>query len=89
MIRTFIVAAIATGLAVSGASAMTVYNADKGKETFVYTPKGGKPHHITLSGNHHRSISCRDGGTLVLGKSTATCTAKTARVWIRNGKFVI
>ncbi len=89
IIRTLIATAAATGFLATAASAMTVVNADKVIEYFVYTPKGGKAQHLALKPHHYKTLSCRSGGELALGKATQACTASTSKIWIKSGKFVI
>ncbi len=87
IVRTLIAAGLAAGLAVTAANAMTVVNSDKTGHEFSFTPKNGKLHRYTLAGHHHRTIDCRSGGTVALGKSVQSCDAKTARIFIKSGKF--
>lgn len=87
IIRTLIAAALATGLATAAANAMTVINSDKSGHEFSFTPKNGKLHRYSLAGHHHRSIDCRSGGTVTMGKLAQSCDAKTARIFIKAGKF--
>lgn len=89
IIRTLIAAAAAAGFLATAASAMTVVNADKATEYFVFTPKGGKAHHLVLKPNRHMTLSCRHGGELTLGKQSQSCTANTSKIWIKSGKFVM
>jgi len=87
--RIFLATALAGGLMVSAANAVTVINTDKTPRLVEFTPKGGHMHRYTLAAHQHRSIDCKYGGTLSLGKSSQTCDAKTAKISIRHGKFVI
>lgn len=89
IIRSLLAAGVAAGLMVSAANAVTIVNTDKTRETFVYVPKGGKAHHYSLAANHHIKLACSSGGTLMLGKSTEACTAKTTEIKIKSGKFVM
>jgi hypothetical protein len=88
IIRSLIAAGFSTGLMVSAASAVTVVNTDKMKASLVYTPKGGKAHHYTLAANRHLKFACKSGGTLMLGKSSEPCTAKTGKITIKAGKLI-
>jgi hypothetical protein len=81
-------AALAALIAVPAANALTVVNADKATETITFSPKHGKHQHIALKRNHRVSLNCARGCELSLGKHKAMFTGKTARVWIRHGKFV-
>lgn len=87
MITRFLVAAaMAAGLMVSAANAVTVTNMAPTKVSFVYTPTGGKAHHYTLAANRHMNLACKDGGTLTIGKSNETCTAKTSKIMLKASK---
>ena len=79
-------AAMAAGLMVSAANAVTVTNMAPTKASFVYTPTGGKAHHYTLAANHHVNLACKDGGTLRIGKSNETCTSKTEMINLKASK---
>lgn len=87
--RILIASSLAAGLMVTAANAVTVTNMDKTTRTVIFTPTGGKAHNYTLAASHHRSFDCSKGGTLMLGKASATCDAKTAKVTIRSGKLVM
>jgi len=87
--RILLATALAGGLMVSAANALTVVNTDKSPRQVEFTPKGGHMHRYTLAAHHQRSIDCKNGGTLALGKSSQSCDAKTAKISIRHGKFVI
>ena len=84
--RYFVAAAMAAGLMVSAANAMTVTNTEPKKANFVYTPTGGKAHHYSLAANHHVNLACKNGGTLTIGKSNETCTAKTEKIMLKASK---
>lgn len=86
MTRYLVAAAMAAGLMVSAANAVTVTNMAPTKASFVYTPTGGKSHHYTLAASHHVNLSCKDGGTLTIGKSNETCTAKTDKIMLKASK---
>jgi hypothetical protein len=86
-IRALMAGALALAFIVPAANAMTVYNTDKTAHTVIFTPAKGKPQHIALKAHAHRTLSCSAGGTLAMGKISETCTAKTAKVMIKNGKF--
>ena len=86
MTRYLVAAAMAAGLMVSAANAVTVTNMEPAKANFVYTPKGGKAHHYTLAASHHVNLACKDGGTLSIGKSNETCTAKTEKIMLKASK---
>ena len=86
MTRYLVAAVMATGLIVSAANAVTVTNMAPTKANFVYTPTGGKAHHYTLAANHKVNIACKDGGTLSIGKSNETCTAKTEKIMLKASK---
>ena len=86
IIRTLSAAAMAAGLMVSAANAVTVTNMEPAKANFVYTPKGGKAHHYSLAANRHMNLACKDGGTLTIGKSNETCTAKTDKIMLKASK---
>jgi hypothetical protein len=89
IIRTLIASAAAAGFLATAASAMTVVNADKATEYFVFTPKHGKVQHMALKLNRHVTLSCRHGGEITMGKQSQACTASTSKIWIKSGKFVI
>ena len=80
---------IATALMISAASAMTVVNTDTSLHKIMFVPKHGHAHHYSLAAGHHRSIDCKSGGMLTLGKDSQSCDAKTAKVTIKGGKFVM
>lgn len=86
MTRYLVAAAMAAGLMVSAANAVTVTNMEPAKANFVYTPKGGKAHHYTLAANHKVNIACKDGGTLSIGKSNETCASKTEKIMLKASK---
>jgi predicted porin len=87
MIRTLIAAAAALGIAASAAGAVTVANMDKTTAHFTYQPAKGKVEHLSLRASHHKVLSCKNGGTLTIGTSSTTCTAKTGTITIKGGKF--
>lgn len=87
--RILIATGLATGLFVSAANAVTVTNLDKNSQSVTFTPKGGHAHHYNIAAHRDRSIDCKSGGELSLGKLTRTCDAKTARISIKNGKFAM
>jgi hypothetical protein len=86
MTRYLAAVAMAAGLMVSAANAVTVTNMAPTKANFVYTPAGGKAHHYTLAANHHVNLACKDGGTLTIGKSNEACTAKTSKIMLKASK---
>ena len=86
IMRSIAAATMAAGLMMSAANAMTVTNTEHAKASFVYTPIGGKAHHYTLAANHHLNLACKDGGTLTIGKSNGTCTAKTDKIMLKASK---
>ena len=88
MIRMLAVVAAAT-LAAGAANATTVTNMDKSTASITYMPKHGKAMHFALKPHHYRTIACKDGGRLMFGKSTASCSAKTAKITVTGGKLVI
>lgn len=88
MITRFLAATgVAAALMVSAASAMTVVNGDGSAHKIVFTPRHGHAHHYSVAAHHHRSIDCKSGGTLMLGKLSQSCDAKTAKITIKAGKF--
>ena len=89
IVRSLLAAAISIGLLATAANAVTVTNTDKTTHHLIYTPKGGKAEHVALAANHHRVFACKTGGTIALGKSTESCSAKTAKITIKAGKLVI
>jgi hypothetical protein len=89
MIRILIAAAVATGIAASAASAAVITNTDKAPASITFTPKHGKAMHFTLRHNHFRTLACKTGGTVMLGKDSQSCSAKTAKIVIKGGKLVI
>ncbi len=88
IIRTLLATVVVAALAVPAANAMTVVNADKSAEAFWFTPKHGKSQHVSLRSNHFITLDCKSGGTLKLSGNHETCSAKTARIWIKKGKFL-
>jgi hypothetical protein len=86
IIRTLAAAGMAAGLMVSAANAVTVTNMAPTKANFVYTPAGGKAHHYALAANRHINLACKNGGTLTIGKSNETCTAKTENIMLKASK---
>ncbi len=89
IIRLLTAAALSAGLLASGAQAATVINSDKTSHEVTIMPHKGKVHRVAILGQHHRSLDCADGATLKLGTTTASCTAKTGKIYIRSGKFVL
>jgi hypothetical protein len=89
MIRILLAAAVATGLAASAASAAVITNADTASAAITFTPKHGKAMHFTLKPHHYRTLACKSGGTVTLGKNSLSCSAKTAKIQIKGGKLVI
>lgn len=87
--RILIAGAIAAALLVPAANAATLVNTDSAAHKIVFTPKGGKAHSYTLAAHHHRAIDCKAGGTVTIGKASASCDAKTAKLLIKGGKFVM
>lgn len=81
-------AALAAFVAVPAANALTVYNTDKATRTVTYMPKHGKLRHVALRRNHWTRFDCAKGCELALGKHKAMFGAKTAKVWIKSGRFV-
>ncbi len=92
MTRYLIAAAMAAGLMVSVANAVTVTNMAPTKASFVYTPAGGKAHHYTLAANHHVNLACKDGGTLTIGKIQRNLHGETDKIMLKaskgNGKLL-
>lgn len=87
--RILLASAVATALLVPAANAATVVNTDSMAHKVVFTPKGGKAHSYTLAAHHHRSLDCKAGGTVTIGKASTACDAKTAKLMIKGGKFVM
>jgi opacity protein-like surface antigen len=87
--RMLLAGAVAAALLVPAANAATVVNTDSAAHKIVFTPKGGKAHSYTLAAHHHRSLDCKAGGTVAIGKDSTSCDAKTAKVLIKGGKFVM
>jgi uncharacterized membrane protein len=87
--RILIAGAVAAALFVPAANATTVVNTDSAAHKIVFTPKGGKAHSYTLAAHHQRSIDCKAGGTVMTGKATVSCDAKTAKLRIKGGKFTM
>lgn len=87
--RVFIATGLAAGLMVSAANAVTVSNMDKTAQRLVFTPKGGHAYHYTLSAHHNRTIDCKGGGTVALGKDIQSCDARTAKIAIKGGKLLM
>ena len=67
----------------------SVFNADKKLVRFTFAPTKGKMVHYALAGGHNARLNCSKGGTLTLGKNTESCNAKTSKITIKNGDFVI
>lgn len=89
MIRVLLAAAVASGLAVSAAGAAVITNTDKAPAALTFMPKHGKAQHFTLKYNHHRTLACKSGDTLMLGKGSISCSPAAARIIIKGGKLVI
>ena len=89
MIRTLLASALAAGLLVTGASAMTVVNDGPKTASFVFMPKHGKAQHVSLRSHHYRSFDCKAGGSVTYDSHTLDCSAKTAKSHIKGGKLVI
>lgn len=87
--RILLATGLAAGLMVSAASATTVVNMDKSAHKIAFLPKGGHIHHYSVAAHHHRSLDCKPGGTVSLGKSSLACDAKTAKITIKGGKLVM
>ncbi|MBK8768902.1 MAG: hypothetical protein IPM06_00555 [Rhizobiales bacterium] len=81
--------AAALALATGAASAASLVNADKAPYRINYMPAHGKLKHITLAAGHEAKINCMKGGMLSMGKLSEQCDAKTQKITIRGGKFVI
>ncbi len=71
------------------ANAMTVTNIDKAAHRLTIAPRGAAVRHVMLKPNHFTSVADKAGGRLWLGKVKADYTARTAKVWIKNGKFAL
>ena len=80
---------VAAALMVSAAGAMTISNHDNAAHKVVFTPKYGHAQRYAVAAHNHRSINCKSGGTLTLGKLSHGCDAKTARITIKAGKFAM
>jgi predicted porin len=89
IIRTLLAAGLAAAIATSAANAVTLYNIDKKPHTLVYQPHGHKAMKLSLRANHYRNFDCKAGGQFSMGKANEACSAKTARIWIKNSKFAI
>lgn len=87
--RAIIATVLAAAFLTVPAGAMTVKNKDQATAVLLYTPKGGAARRMEVAAHHSVDVDCRSGGRLQLGKSSAICTAKTAKVVIKNGKLVI
>jgi hypothetical protein len=81
-------AALAAFVAIPAANALTVYNSDSRMHTLTYMPHHGRAQHIALKRNHWTTFRCAKGCELKLGTHKAMFGAKTAKVWIKSGRFV-
>jgi hypothetical protein len=83
-----IATALALGVTVTSANALTVVNSDKVSHAVMVTPQGGKTHRLVIKANHAGTYNCAKGCELKLGSHKAHYNAKIQKIWIKGGKFV-
>lgn len=87
--RILVASTLAASLMVTAANAVTVVNSDRTTHHIIVQPKDGHMMRYTLAGHQHRSLDCKPGSTLKLGKESQTCDAKISKIFIKAGKFSI
>ena len=87
--RIVLASGLAAALLVPAANAATLVNADSATHSVTVTPKGGHKLTYKLPGHHHQRIDCKTGTTVMVGKSTMSCDAKTAKLFIKSGKLAL
>jgi hypothetical protein len=83
-----IAAALALGVTVTSANALTLVNSDKASHAVLITPMGGKAHKLVIKGNQSGTADCAKGCDVQLGKEKAHYDATTQKIMIKDGKFV-
>jgi hypothetical protein len=71
------------------ANALTINNEDSSAYTLKVTPKGGKTADLSIKANGAADVDCAKGCTLDLNGKTQNVDAKTAKIAIKAGKFVV
>jgi hypothetical protein len=79
----------ALGLLTATAGAATLTNSDHMLHKLTFKPAYGHIQHVTLKAGQKVNINCSKGGELMLGKDSEKCSAKTTKIDIKGGKFVI
>jgi hypothetical protein len=87
-IRVLVAGALALVFAAPAANALSVVNTDKVAYAVKVAPKGGKQMDLAVKASATADVDCKKGCQLSLGGKTWDVDGKTAKIWIKAGKFV-